>query len=77
MNSDAERLLNAALDLPDDERMEIVEALIVSFEPADHPPFDGSWREVIERRSSELETGSVVGIPWAEVKRRAREVTGG
>jgi putative addiction module component (TIGR02574 family) len=73
MSSDAERVLTAALDLPDDERMEIVEALILSFQPSGQPPFDETWREVIERRSSELETGSVAGIPWAEVKRRARE----
>jgi putative addiction module component (TIGR02574 family) len=77
MSSDAERVLTAALDLPDDERMELVEALIVSFQTPDQPPFDETWREVIERRSSELETGSVTGMPWAEVKRRAREVTGG
>jgi putative addiction module component (TIGR02574 family) len=73
MNSDAERVLTAALGLPDDQRLEIVEALIVSFQAPDRPPFDDSWREVIERRSSELEAGSVRGIPWDEVKRRAGE----
>jgi putative addiction module component (TIGR02574 family) len=77
MSSDAEQVLTAALDLPDDERMEIVEALILSFQPSGEPPFDETWREVIERRSSELETGSVAGIPWAEVKRRARDGIGG
>jgi putative addiction module component (TIGR02574 family) len=77
MSSDAERVLTAALDLPDDERMEIVEALILSFQPSGEPPFDETWREVIERCSSELETGSVAGIPWAEVKRRARDGIGG
>ncbi len=74
MNSEAERVLTAALDLPDDDRLEIVEALIVSFQPSDRPPFDETWREVIERRSSELEAGSVTGLTWSEVKRRAGEI---
>ena len=73
MSSEAERVLTAALDLPDDDHMEIVEALIGSLQPSDQPPFDETWWAVIERRSSELETGSVAGIPWAEVKRQARE----
>jgi putative addiction module component (TIGR02574 family) len=77
MNSEAERVLTAALDLPVDDRLEVLEALIVSFQPSDKLPFDESWREVIERRSSELESGSVAAIPWAEVKRRARKETGG
>ncbi len=70
---DAELVLTEAIRLPDEDRLEIVEALIGSFQP----PFDETWREVIERRSSELEVGPVAGIPWTEVKRLARESPGG
>jgi hypothetical protein len=38
MDSTAEQVLNAALALPDEERLEIIEALIVSLQPADRPP---------------------------------------
>jgi len=76
MDVDAERVLNAALGLPDHDRLELVEALIGSFQAPDQPPFDESWREVIERRSSELAADSGSGISWAEVKRRTRERTG-
>ena len=76
MNTDAERVLTAALDRPDVDRPEIVEALIGSFQPSDQPPFDETWREVIERRSSESKAGMVAGIPRAEAKRRAMEVRG-
>jgi putative addiction module component (TIGR02574 family) len=77
MNPSAEQVLTAALDLPDDDRLELVEALIHSFQPADRPPFDDSWREVVRRRSAELSSGVVTPVPWAEVKRQAREALGG
>ena len=57
--------------------MELVEALITSLQPDDQPPFDESWRAVIQRRSNELRSGQVTPIPWEEVKRQAREKTGG
>lgn len=77
MTPTAEKVLTAALDLADDDRLELVEALIVSFQPPDQPPFDESWREVIRRRSAELGSARVSPVPWAEVKRRAREAAGG
>jgi putative addiction module component (TIGR02574 family) len=69
MTATAEQLLNAALALPEEERLEFVEALIVSLQPSDRPPFDDSWREVIQRRSAELRSGQVIPVPWEEVKR--------
>jgi putative addiction module component (TIGR02574 family) len=69
MNQTAEQVLTAALGLPDDDRLELIEALIHSFQPADRPPFDESWREVVRRRSAELSAGVVTSVPWSEVKR--------
>ena len=77
MSPTTEQLIDAALALPDEDRLQVAEALIVSLQPGDRPPFDESWREVIQRRSAELKSGKVVPIPWDEVKRRAREHTGG
>lgn len=76
MNTTVEQVLDAALALPDGERVEIVEALIASFRTDDRP-FDESWREVIQRRSAELRSGQVTPVPWADVKNGARENTGG
>jgi putative addiction module component (TIGR02574 family) len=73
MSPTTEHLLNAALALPEGDRLELVEALLASLQPADRPPFDESWRDVIRRRSAELRSGAVVPVPWAEVKRQARE----
>ena len=72
MNVDTEHLLNAALALPDDDRFQLVEALIVSLEPADRSPVDDSWLAIVKRRSAELKTGQAATLPWAEVKRQAR-----
>ncbi len=76
MNPATEQLLNAALALPDEDRLEFAEALIVSLQPTDRPPFDESWREVIRRRSEELRSGKVTPVPWSEVKRESREQSG-
>ncbi len=76
MNPTMENLLNTALTLPDEDRMELVEALIASLQPEDRPPFDESWREVIQRRSAELRSGQVTPVPWNEVKRQAQERAG-
>lgn len=77
MIPESEHVLEAAMALSDDQRLELVEALIASLQPTDRPPFDESWRAVIQRRAAELRSGKVKSIPWAEVKRQAREQTGG
>lgn len=77
MSQTAEQVLTAALELPDADRLELIEALIDSIQTPDRPPFDESWHAVIRRRSAELTTGSVAPVLWAEVKRRAREAAGG
>ncbi len=77
MTPTAEQVLTAALQLPDVDRLELIEALIDSVESPHRPPFDESWREVIRRRSAELDSGGVAPVPWAEVKRRAREAADG
>jgi putative addiction module component (TIGR02574 family) len=69
MNPTMESLLNTALTLPDQDRVELVEALIASLQPEDRPPFDESWRKVIQRRSAELRSGHVRAVSWYEVKR--------
>jgi putative addiction module component (TIGR02574 family) len=77
MDPSAEQVLHDALKLPDGDRLQIAEALFSSLQPNQQPPFDESWREVIRRRSDELESGMVTPVPWQEVKRRIQERTGG
>ncbi len=77
MSDTTEQVLTTALGLPEDQRLELVEALIASLQPQDRPPLDESWRDVIRRRSAELQSGAVTPVPWSEVKRQAREKAGG
>ena len=77
MNVISQQLVDAALALSDEERLQIVEALVVSLQPSDRPPFDGSWRAAIERRSEELRTQKVAPVSWADVRRRAEGIVGG
>jgi putative addiction module component (TIGR02574 family) len=72
MNSNLDQVVTAALALPNGDRVELVEAILASLQPEDRPPFDESWRPVIERRSQELQSGRAVGIPWSDVKERSR-----
>jgi Putative addiction module component len=49
VSTSTEDVMSAALDLPDDDRLELVEALIASFQISDQFPFDDSWHETIQR----------------------------
>jgi putative addiction module component (TIGR02574 family) len=77
MDLSVDSVLSAALTLTDGDRVELVEAILASLQPDDRPPFDESWREVIVRRSAELEAGVVHPVIWSEVKRDARGRAGG
>ena len=71
MITQTENVFSSALNLPDDERVELIEALIVSLQNDDRPPLPDSWREIIKRRSPELRSGAVSSVPWSEVKQYA------
>ncbi len=77
MSTTAEQILDAALALPEGDRPQLAEALIVSLQADDRPPFDDSWREVVQRRSAELRSGQLSPVTWTEVKKAGREKAGG
>lgn len=68
-----EQLLQATLALPEEDRLEFLEAIAQSLESPDKPPIDESWRAIIQRRSEEVHSGTVQTVPWAEVKKQAWE----
>jgi putative addiction module component (TIGR02574 family) len=77
MSLSVENVISRALALPNSDRVEVVEAILASLRPEDRPPFDESWRDVILRRSAELDSGEVSGVPWSEVKAKARRRASG
>lgn len=67
MQTTTEQVLQTALTLPPEERFQLIEALIAA-DQAPAPPFDDSWRDVIQRRSAEIDSGAVQAVPWPEVR---------
>jgi putative addiction module component (TIGR02574 family) len=69
-----EQVLQSALALPSEERFQLIEALIATDQAP--PPFDESWRAVIQRRSAEIDAGAITEVPWSEVRQRLRRQVG-
>ncbi len=75
MSPTTEQVLQAALSLPPGDRFELLEALLAA-EQSPPAPLEETWRDVVRRRSEELDSGAVKGIPWAEVHERMPRGTG-
>lgn len=73
MSTQYQDVLQAAMSLPEGDRMELVDTLIASFEPDAALPFDDAWLAEIQRRSAEYEAGLVQATPWSVVKERVRQ----
>jgi putative addiction module component (TIGR02574 family) len=72
MGQGVQELFQAALELSDEEQLQLVAALVAAVDERGLHPFDDSWLEEVRRRSTEYDDGGVKPIPWAEVKDRAR-----
>lgn len=73
MTRPARDIVNAAVQLPEHDRLEIVEELLASLESHSDDDTDAAWAAEVERRSNEITQGMVRPIPWSEVKLQARE----
>jgi putative addiction module component (TIGR02574 family) len=73
MSPATEQLLRAALTLSEEERFELVEALLASQVQSGELPFDRSWLSEIQRRSAEIDAGTVQSTPWPVVRDRVRQ----
>lgn len=71
MTSAVKRILDEALDLPDDERAALTEALSDSLhpEPVELSP---EWKAEIEGRIAQLERGEARSVAWEEVEATVR-----
>ena len=73
MTRPAKEIVNAAIKLAESDRLQIVEELLASLEPAAEDDVDAAWAAEIDRRSREIKEGTVRPIPWEEVKSDARK----
>jgi hypothetical protein len=88
MGNQARQLLEAALALPKEERVDLAEQLLASVEePASDsdmygdydpdPDVDKAWAAEITRRAERALRGETVGIPGSEVDTEARRIIEG
>lgn len=73
MDAHAQQILQNALGLPPDDRIEIADALMLSVDPALGADLDPAWADEIKRRLDEIDSGQAKMIPAEEVMRAMRD----
>ncbi len=63
-------LYERAMDLDDQERVELVGLLLESLELEDEDGVDAAWLSEIEERIANLDSGQVSTVPWSKVRTR-------
>ncbi|MBN2001380.1 addiction module protein [candidate division KSB1 bacterium] len=67
MTNLAEKLYQQALDLPIDDRLVLIDKLLMSTNLPTQKDIDQAWSKEVERRCQELETGKAKLIPGEQV----------
>lgn len=70
MTNKTAAILKQALELSDEERAELAGALLESLEPPADADVDAAWREEIEKRIAQIDSGAVETVPWDVVRDR-------
>jgi putative addiction module component (TIGR02574 family) len=70
MSSEATRLLEDALKLPEAERVDVAACLLASLEREPEEILDPTWEREIQRRLEEIDAGRARLIPWEEARKR-------
>ena len=71
-----ETLLADASQLTVTDRIHLIDALWDSLPPDSLPPLSNEWVAEIQRRSAEIDAGTAVTVPWAQVKADAMRRAG-
>jgi putative addiction module component (TIGR02574 family) len=64
-----QNIIDAALTLPETDRVRLVEELLDSLGPDAELP-EGEFAAELHRRNAEIQQGAAELIPWSEIKRR-------
>lgn len=73
MDTQAQQILQTALALPHDDRVEIAESLILSLDDESAAEIEAAWATEIQRRLESIDRGEVKMIPMEEVNREMRK----
>ena len=69
MSAKMRQVIENMKELSSDERAFVAHCLISSLENKQDDGVDEAWLELAEKRFSELESGSVQGVTWDEIKK--------
>ncbi len=75
MSPRAQELFREVMALSVKERADLAAELLASLDEAaaeDPAEVEAAWAEEIERRARRVVSGESVGLPWDEVRRRAK-----
>jgi putative addiction module component (TIGR02574 family) len=64
-------VLSAAQQLPEHDRLRLIDALWATVPPEHESFFSEEWVQEIERRTAELDAGTGKTVPWSQVRRDA------
>ena len=70
MAKSARQLFEEAMKLDPEERATLMRLLIESVDAETEGGVEDAWRDEIERRMPELDSGTVQTIPWEELRAR-------
>ena len=73
MKQATKKILDAALELPEKEKIQVVEELLAVIEGETDPGAEAAWADEIARRTHEITQGDVKPVPWSKVKKLAAE----
>lgn len=73
MSTSLDTVLQAALELPEEDRARLAASLLGSLESADEASVEEAWAAEIARRSREYDEGNVTPIPWSQVRESVRK----
>jgi putative addiction module component (TIGR02574 family) len=69
--SDYTSVLSAAQELPEPDRLRLIDALWETVSPELEAPFSDDWTREIERRVAALDAGTAKTIPWSQIREEA------
>ena len=69
--NDFNSVLSAAQQLPECDRLKLIDALRATVPPELEAPFSDEWAREVERRVADLDAGTAQTIPWSLIREEA------
>ena len=73
MSEQAAKLLQQALELSEEDRAALAQALLDTVSPFQDKAIEEAWKEEIGRRINEIDSGRAKTVPWEEVNARLQQ----